>query len=601
MNRNFRYGGIIVCLATIAFCSSRMAALPLWGYLPLFLITAVLGLYLFTFIRRYRLRWLALALSGGVALTLGFPMIPLAPLTFGGFVPLLIFERELSAEHGLSKKALFKYAYAAFALWNILTTWWVANSSLPAGMLANFLNALFMCVPFLAFHHTKQKLGAAFGYFSLPVYWIAFEYLHLNWDISWPWITLGNSFADLPSWVQWYEFTGVLGGSLWILLANITLYLAFFRNPSGVVVDRRWATAAAAVVFLPLAISVVLRLTDRRQPMAFARVVAVQPNYEPHYQKFDVPEYEQLQQFLRLSAQQVDSTTDYLIFPETSFERIKHNDIFQNPTIRSLKSFVRHYPKLHLTTGIGSYRVFDRNDVPDRPSIRTFMEGSKITYWEAYNSAIQISANADDIPIYLKSKLVPGPEILPYHQLFGFLQPVFDKMGGTVEGIGIQSERSVFQNGPIAVAPVICYESIYGDFCGGYVRKGANAIFVMTNDGWWDDTPGYRQHLQMSRLRAIELHRSVARAANTGSSCFIDAKGNVLQATKYGTEAAIKGDLALYDDLTFYARFGDYIGFLASVLTGALAFGLLVRFFQTPSGPRTRPSGSEEPVEILSP
>ena len=586
MNPKIKYAGICFLLILFTFCSYRMYQLALWGYLPLFFISSLWGLYILFFEKRYRLRWLGLATLSGILLSLGFPNLPFTILMFVGFVPLLMVESEIGVERGVAIKEVFKYAYHALVVWNILTTWWVSNAGLAGGMIANFLNALFMCVPFLAFHYTRQKFGNRIGYFSFIVYWITFEYLHLNWEISWPWLTLGNAFAEFPAWVQWYEYTGALGGSLWILGTNVLVFLGYrswkrAKDIGGNSIPYKYFVGVSCAILLPIfLVSYMMRAGDQRKPDEQVSVVVVQPNYEPHYQKFDIPEYQQMQQFLRLSAQKLDTACDYLVFPETSFERIKHNDIWENPTIRSLKNFVHRYPKLNLVTGLGSFRIFERNNVPYRFSIRTFVKGDKSTFWESYNSAIQISAKGDDIPVYLKSKFVPGPELLPYHWLFAFLQPLFEKMGGSIEGLGMQSERSVFHNGQIAIAPVICYESIYGDYCGGYVRNGANAIFVMTNDGWWDDTPGYKQHLAFSRLRAIELHREVVRSANTGSSCFIDCKGNVRQATKYGTEAAIKGNVSLYSDITFYARYGDYIGLIASLMTGMLSFGLMVRYFQ---------------------
>ncbi|MFM1745179.1 MAG: hypothetical protein RLZZ630_1116, partial [Bacteroidota bacterium] len=112
----------------------------------------------------------------------------------------------------------------------------------------------------------------------------------------------------------------------------------------------------------------------------------------------------------------------------------------------------------------------------------------------------------------------------------------------------------------IASAPVICYESIYGDYVGEYIRNGANLICIMTNDGWWSDTPGYRQHCQYARLRAIEHRRAIARSANTGISCFIDPKGQIQQPTGWWVPAVIQQKVELHTSLTFYSQHGDYPG-----------------------------------------
>ncbi len=169
-----------------------------------------------------------------------------------------------------------------------------------------------------------------------------------------------------------------------------------------------------------------------------------------------------------------------------------------------------------------------------------------------------------------EAKLVPGPEMFPFKSILFFLKPIVDQLGGTYEGNTTQAERSVFTGGPLSVAPIICYESIYGDFTGGYVRKGATALFIVTNDGWWDLTPGHIQHLKIGALRAIEHRRPIARSANTGTSCFINIKGQILQPTKYGETIAITGTVIPETRITFYTRWGDLIAKLLSGICATL-------------------------------
>jgi apolipoprotein N-acyltransferase len=97
-----------------------------------------------------------------------------------------------------------------------------------------------------------------------------------------------------------------------------------------------------------------------------------------------------------------------------------------------------------------------------------------------------------------------------------------------------------------------------------YIRKGANLIFVITNDGWWGNTPGHRQHFTFSKMRAIETRRSVARSANTGISAFIDQRGDVYQATEYWVPAVIRQTINANDEITFYVKYGDYIARLSA-------------------------------------
>ena len=165
--------------------------------------------------------------------------------------------------------------------------------------------------------------------------------------------------------------------------------------------------------------------------------------------------------------------------------------------------------------------------------------------WESYNAAIHVNSESKEVDFYKKSKLVPGAEITPFKRIVYYIKPLkkmVNQLGGSLDGLGMQEDRSVFKNKDgDAIAPVICYESIYGEYCTGYVRNKANAMFIVTNDGWWDNTAGHRQHLMFASLRAIESRRSIARSANSGVSAFINQRGDILQATHYDEEDAIRG------------------------------------------------------------
>ncbi len=188
-------------------------------------------------------------------------------------------------------------------------------------------------------------------------------------------------------------------------------------------------------------------------------------------------------------------------------------------------------------------------------------------YYDAYNSAIQIDTS-NYIPIYHKSKLVVGVEKMPYPKLFKLLGNVILDLGGTTGSRATQDYRGTFKH-PVSdmkVAPVICYESVYGEYVTDYIKNGANFIFVITNDGWWGNTPGFKQHLTYSSLRAIETRRSVARSANTGISAFINQRGEILNRTQWWVRDAIKNNIKANNELTFYVKYGDYIGRLAGFL-----------------------------------
>ena len=116
------------------------------------------------------------------------------------------------------------------------------------------------------------------------------------------------------------------------------------------------------------------------------------------------------------------------------------------------------------------------------------------------------------------------------------------------------------------IAPIICYESIYGEFVTDYVKNGANFLGVITNDSWWGASQGHQQLLAYARLRAIENRREVARSANGGISAHINARGDILAHTLYNEKNALTADIQLYEKETIYSKIGDLLSKISIVM-----------------------------------
>ncbi|HEY3387011.1 MAG TPA: apolipoprotein N-acyltransferase [Saprospiraceae bacterium] len=577
--RGIRIGAILLLSLLGAFSAWKMLELPLWGWWPLFLI---LGFYLAAFLLLLpsdlqKRKWLGLATLSGVFLGLGFPPCILTWVVLFAWIPLLMMEDGIyKLENKPKPGKVWLYSFHAFVLWNVIATFWVMNTAFFAGIVANFLNAAFMATVMVIIHVIRHQLHPKWSVFVFISFWISFEYLHHLWEMSWPWLTMGNALAEYPWAIQWYEYVGAFGGSLWVMMIN---YM-------GYIIVRKWKDRTlkafiplACMLMVPVLISLWIWSTVKESNVAPVPVTVVQPNYEPHYEKFDVPQFEQSRRFLKLSLDHIDETTRYLVYPETSFESIRLNTFRENRVINLFQSMVDSFPDLRLVTGISSYRVLEKNQLKDI-LYRTLVSSNGDTmHYDIQNAAIQLTPGESDYQLYFKSKLVPGPEMFPLKDFLFFLAPLVDKLGGSYEGHTKQAERSVFTGGPLAVAPIICYESIYGDYTGGYVRKGATAFFIVTNDGWWDLTPGHIQHLKIGAMRAIEHRRPIARSANTGTSCFINIKGQIRQPTKYRETTAIKGQVIPETRITFYTKWGDLVAkfavltFIALFLVSVFSYG----------------------------
>jgi len=407
-------------------------------------------------------------------------------------------------------------------------------------------------------------------------FWMSLELLHLNWQLAWPWLNLGNAFASRPEWVQWYEYTGTFGGTLWVLLTNLLVF-------NGV---KGWVTTAPPsqprslwlkagflllIILLPLLMS--YTISFNKQPEYKVNTVILQPNINPYLEKFNKATFDhQLRKFFRLTSKQADSTTDLILWPETSIPGdFREKGLNTSQRIQQIQAFLEDYPQARLLSGISTYTFYEHKATP------TARKGRNGRYYDMFNAAVLMDTGAR-YQFYHKSKLVPGVEKMPYPAVFGFLQNMAIQMGGTSGSLGSQPEAKVFTiNDSLAVGPVICYESVFGDYVGDYVQKGADLIAVITNDAWWGDTEGYRQHFQYSILRAIEARRSVARSANTGISGFITPKGEVQCKKDYWVKGTLSMALPVYKEQTFYTVHGDYLGYMGASV-GILT--LIIALFQ---------------------
>lgn len=525
--------------------------------------------------KRYQL--LLLSVVSGLILSAGWPANGFAPLLFLGFVPLLLIEnhfRENRAEN--SPFSIFWYIFPAFVIWNILTTYWIYNSTLEGAIAAIFLNSLFMGTVFTLFHITRRVLKPGLlGYLALIGYWLNFEYVHLHWDLNWPWLNLGNGFAGFHKWIQWYEYSGTFGGSLWILVVNIFLFFAI----KDLLISRKPGKSfytnigiASLLIILPLIASFIIYY-NYHEAKAPISVVVVQPNIDPYNEQYSAPPTEVLGRILKLADEKSDSLTDYIVAPESAIqEYVWEDQIELSESAGILKQYISLHKHVAIVIGVSSRKLFKPGEALSLTA-RKFTDVDK--YYDSYNTALFYNSGSR-LQRYHKSRLTPGVEMMPYPKLFKFTEKYAIDLGGTVGTLATDPERTPFvsANG-LKIAPTICYESAYGEFIAEFVRNGANAIFVITNDGWWGNTAGHRQHFLFSVLRAIETRRSVARSANTGTSAFINQRGDVSQATAYWVPAVIKQDINTNSTLTFYVRHGDYIARI-SMLAAALMLLLTI-------------------------
>ena len=558
---------------------------------------------------------------------LAWEPMPFTPLVFIAFVPFFYL-----SEWGrsTSKGKNFGVLFLALILWNISTTWWVWFASDVGAIAMLILNSLLMYLPFGLSRWLQRKKwfiwDAKWLFIAL---WLLYEYGHHRWDLSWPWLTLGNAFSGMPWYVQWYEITGTLGGTALILSVNVLVYQALinvqskdkrswimrFRLPLGIVS----VFGILSVLLGQLASDFVYQKKSKlKQPY---RVVAIQPNYDPYDEKFVLDPM----QMVRDMAKTSDSAgpADCILWPETSLvgnidvgspaqdmqvSYLMHHWLKNGPADNAARdSSLNHSraagpPSMLIGSNMIHWYSWMGKGKPDVAA----RQSSNLEYWYTlHNSALWIqpelsihpigsdpfkherlrgSMATGDIQFYHKSKLVPGTEQLPFVTVLPFLERLAISLdensasgtlgkNATAKALGVSNSK---------VAPIICYESIYGDYVSEYVKDGASWLAVITNDAWWNNTPGHKQHFSYAKLRAIEQRKWVVRSANTGISGFIDPLGNTTmrsgwyqgrdersaevaldkhlddgKITQVGNQLALSQTIYLNQFITIYNRLGD--------------------------------------------
>ena len=526
-----------------------------------------------------------LPLLSGLLMWSAWPPLHTALSVFIGLVPLFIADETITAKYNrFTGFKVWLSAYTGLFIWNLLTTWWVTNASEVGGILAVTANPALMSIPFMLARRIRLRFGTTAWYLAFVVFWMSFEYIHLRWELTWPWLTLGNVFAAQYTWVQWYDITGVFGGTLWICLGNLVGYrfikslsipTAESSNKNIKGISFRILALFMLLIAVPIAISKYqyAHYTEKGQPVD---VTVLQPNFDPVTEKFVIPYKVQMDKMIGLSMQKTNAQTDFLLWPETAIQDVIWLDklAFEKP-VRDLKRAFDSLPNLTCVVGINGYEKYTHAD-DATATARTLIYGqggpgiADTMWYDVYNTALAINREGP-LGYYHKSKLVPGAERWPYPEQLKWLNRFSISLGGVEGTLAIQKDRTVFFNQDgVGIAPVICYESVFGEYVGDYIKKGAGIIGIITNDGWWGDTDGYKQHCMYASLRSIETRRCVARSANTGISCFINQRGDITQPTGWREDAVISASLPVNTALTFYTQHGDFLARWALWIAGGM-------------------------------
>jgi apolipoprotein N-acyltransferase len=487
-------------------------------------------------------------------------------LNFIAFIPLLI----AAAETSKRKKPLLLFAGQLLIMLVVFYLWvghWVLQTA-NLGFLIGFV----ILIPFLLLlspYILLLKSGNKFAYLYFISAWLAVEMIQSLSPIGLPFYNLGHSLATNPKIIQWYEYTGSAGGTIWVLATNFLIY-SLGKN---IMKNRqKLATQIAFVIgvfFVPLITSILI-FNNYKEKGISEEVLVIHPSTDNHDVKYRINIYELMDIYLGIMQPQLTDKTEYVVLPETAItnagwiQEYNRNLVFQH-----FRENTTGYPNLKLITGAVTYEA-----IPDVEKIKNYKKIPGIRYSEkyetwyyTYNAALQIGQK-QATQIRVKEGLVPYQEFAPYPTILPYISPV----GIDFQFSKRENNREVFvsENGRKTTA-MICYEVVSGNLFFNAARKGAEAFFVLLNEGWYNDPKVPGQFLQLSVIRAIENRRSIAHSSNMGISAIINQRGDLVASTNSKQPAFLYKEMAMNKNRTVFTTLGNYIG-IAAMATMIVTF-----------------------------
>ena len=447
------------------------------------------------------------------------------------------------------------------------------SSTVAGSLMAHLFNAAYMTIVIIVWLSAKDFYRSRIvNTLFLIALWTSFEWLHQHWELAWPWFNLGHAFGSVPNWVQWYSLTGSFGGTVWILLVNCLVFYAiqdFTRARQARTIGL--LLLLTAVIVLPLYLSHTLLHADEKGGQTI-KVLVVQPNIHPKAEKFaGVPVRQQIEKAISIARVNDSSLPQLVIFPETMLvDPIELNNIQVDSAVMQLRKGLKSFENAAIITGAFT-RISNNWPAADEHAL---IHDS--VAFVLYNSLLLIQDNS--VQVYHKTKLVPLVEKLPFLKLMLPFRRMIEEQGGFFGTYGTHNVSSTLHiNDSVAIVPLICFESAFEGYQLPKIanRPVSSLMVLITNDGWWNSSGGYLQHLQLARLRAIESGQWIVRCANTGVSAIISPRGIIVESADYNTAGAISFDVPLIDQQGMYSRIHPYPSLIMVTIAGLMLSFLL--------------------------
>jgi apolipoprotein N-acyltransferase len=524
-------------------------------------------------IENKNLKIFLICLLCGVLLGLSFPPFNTWFFAYFGLMLLLY----LLFSSGRLRQAFFR-AYFALLVFNEMTLYWISgwhsdDVFLKIGGIATVLvHPLLFMIPVLTVYGvSRYKKELALVLFSFI--WVGFEYFHNVWQLSFPWLELGNTETYNLNRIQYIELSGIHGISFLICAISSLMYFLIEK-----IYTKKWhfTSIQALISYFVLLVLILFpnfysyhrlnqdssKYFQTNDSSKIINVCIIQANTDP-FKKWSGNHDQLIDSYIAKLNDGLKFNPDMLVLHETATPYYFLEDY---NFLKSKRFFdFADSSKKYLVMGIPHLEYYEDSALALKDSKKMSISGK---YYDTYNSVILIepAKHRRDLSIHRKSKLVPFSERVPYQETLTFLKE-WIKWGVGISGWQIGKDETIFtiKNKKLNVkfASLICFESVFSEYVSETVKKGAEFLIVVTNDGWFGNTSGPKQHQRYAVLRAVENRKWIVRCAQTGISCWVDPLGNIYDEIPYGTEGIIDRSILANDEKTFYAKNGDLVGMIS--------------------------------------
>ena len=484
------------------------------------------------------------ACLSGFLFALAFPGVNFYPIAFVGLVPLLVLIKDMGKKDRFVAGILAGFVnYLTLIHWFMPTMHTYGNLNIFVAGAALILMCLYFAIYFglFTFFIGFFKSNTLVMPFFAASLWVALEYLRSYIFSGLPWCIAGYSQYLNNYFIQIADITGIYGISFAIVLVNalIMIIVINIKKDRQKIILSGFYTLLIFILFFSYGVIRSKKIDMHIANAPNTRIAVVQGNIRQDVKWDAVYVTDTLNKYCKLSEKASEENPDLIVWPETALP------------------FYYGFSK----------KLSDKVDACIRRAKTNFLIGSPAfkrteTDIEYYNRAYMLNRLSIETGKYDKIHLVPFGEYVPLGKYLSFLGKLTAQAGDFSKG---DNDTLPLDFGPCDAGVLICFEIIFPTLSRKFVQKGADILLTITNDAWFGKSAAAEQHFSIAVFRAVENRRSLARAANTGISGFIDPRGRVRGKSELFVEASLVNDLPILKIKSFYTIFGDVFAILCSI------------------------------------